>query len=782
MKFLYSWLLEYLDVDLPPEKIAEILESMGVEVEEMVDLAAPYRDTVVVGEIVELQPHPKADRLQVLKIHIGTETIQQVSSAPDLYVGKKVVVALPGTRLEKGVVEARPFRGVESYGMLLSEEELGLEEHSTSVIELPKEAKPGEPPFRYLGLEDTLFEIYTATNRADLLGVVGVAREIAAKLGKRVHPPKPQVQETDRTYRIMLDDAQGCPRYTARVIEGVRVGPSPAWLRRRLMLCGFRSINNVVDVTNYVLLELGHPLHAFDLAKLKDLIVVRRARDGESILTLDGEERTLDPEILVIADAERPVAIAGIIGGEETGVTEETTDILLESAYFDPETIRRGVSKLGINTESSRRFARGVDPEIPPISSARAAQLILELAGGQSGPLVDAYPHPIPRTTLMTTGERIGAILGIPVSNESLITTLRRLEFQAEEREGRVQIVVPSFRQDVRLEEDLAEEYAKVLGYDEIPGTLQASGAFQGTAKMPYEDLLSWLTRAGFTEVKTLEFVSESMVTPFTGLEHAVKIRNPLGAEYAYMRVSLLPGLLQVVSLNLRRGVSPVLIFELGKTFHWQGPDVLPKEAVRLGAAVAGRLEDHWAEAGRAVDVYDLKKVLTALEEAYGVRFRLMPAEFRFLQQGAEILLDGQPIGWLGEVHRDLLRLAGIKTPVYALELDPTRFEPAAPAFEIPRFPPVKRDLSLLVDADRTYQEIAELIESAHLKSLDAFWLIDLFEGDPLPKGKKSLTLRFRFLNPEGTLEQAEVQKELERLAALLTEKGIVIRGLDRGT
>ncbi len=782
MKFLYSWLMEYLDLDLPPEKVAEVLESMGIEVEEMVDLSAPYRDTVVVGEIVDLQPHPQADRLQVLKIHIGSETIQQVSSAPDLYVGKKVVVALPGTRLEKGTVEARPFRGVESYGMLLSEEELGLEEQSKSVIELPPEAKPGEPPFRYLGLDDTRFEIYTATNRADLLGVIGVAREIAAKLGKKIRTPKPKLQTTQRTYRVMLDDPQGCPRYTARVIEGVKVGPSPAWLRRRLILCGFRSINNVVDVTNYVLLEWGHPLHAFDLKKLKDLIVVRRAKEGETLLTLDGEERRLGPDVLVIADAERPVAIAGIIGGEETGVTEETTEILLESAYFDPETIRRGVSILEVQTESSRRFARGVDPEVPPISSARATQLILEVAGGQAGTLVDAYPHPIPRTTLITTGDRISAILGIPVSNDDLVATLRRLEFQAEDKEGQVYITVPSFRPDVQLEEDVAEEYAKVLGYDEIPGTLQASGAFQGTAKMPFEDLLVALTRAGFTEVKTLEFVSESMITPFTSVEKAVRIQNPLGAEYAFMRVSLLPGLLQVVSLNLRRGVSPVFVFELGKTYHWRGPDALPDEPLRLGAAVAGRFEDHWAEAGRAVDPYDLKKVLSVLETLYGVQFRLEPAEFPYLVQGAHILANGQPIGWLGEVHRDLLRLVGIKTSVYALELDPAALKAGAPTFQIPRFPPVKRDLSLLVDADRTYQEIADLIESAQLKRLDAFWLIDLFEGDPLPKGKKSLTLRFRFLNPEGTLEQAEVQAELERLAEMLSAQGIVIRGLDRGT
>ncbi len=786
MKVLYSWLKEFIDIDLPPEKVATTIEMLGIEVEDLIDLSKPFRDHLVVGEIVSVEPHPKADRLFILKIDIGRETIQQVSSAPDLYIGKKVVVALPGTVVKGITVGSREFRGVVSQGMLISEEELDLADSAESVIELPDDARPGDPPFKYLGLDDYLFELYTPTNRADLLSIIGIAREISAKLNIPLNAPttefKPDLKET---FRVMLEDTAGCPRYTLRLIRGVKVGKAPPWIRYRLALSGIRSINNVVDITNYVMLETGHPLHAFDLNRIEDLIVVRRAKDGEQFVTLDGDELRLNSDILVIADAQKPVAIAGIVGGVNSGVTENTTDILLESAYFSPEVIRRGSSLLSIQTESSRRFSRGVDPEGPKYASERFSYLLKTITEASVSTMVDVYPNPIPLTKIVTSGASISNILGVNVSNGTLIDVLKRLNFNATEKEDRVIVIVPSYRQDVKLEEDLAEEYARLVGYDEIPGHVSASGRFVGKSNLPNWELISSLVNSGFTEVKTLEFVSEKMAKFFSDDTDLVKIKNPLGPEYAVLRTSLLPGLLSVASINLRRGIPYVEIFEIGKVFFWQGEDKLPEETVKLCVVVAGKTEDNWVEPSRDLDIYDLKRALTLLSTNYLFEYKLIPAEFQFLEIGAKIVDKNNPehvYGWIGVVGHELCRLAGLKTKVAALEINIEGLKPQKPYFEIPKFPPVKLDLSLLVDKSIDYQKIEDMISSASMNYLDRYWLIDLFEGPPLPEGKKSMTLRFRFLNPTGTLDQNTAQSELQKLVNLLQKQNIVVRGLSDGT
>lgn len=786
MRVLYSWLKEFLDIDLDPHEVAKTIEMLGVEVEDLIDLSKPFRKHLVVGEIISVDPHPNAERLYVLKIDIGKETIQQVSSAPDLYIGKKVVVALPGAVIKGVNVSTREFRGIQSHGMLISEIELDLSDSAESVIELPKEASPGELPFKYLGLDDYLFELYTPTNRADLLSVIGIAREIAAKLDLSIKVPSINIKsDLDETFRVMLEDPVGCPRYTLRLIKDIKVEKAPSWIRYRLALCGIRSINNVVDITNYVMLETGHPLHAFDMNLVEDLVVVRRAKEGEHFITLDGDELNLTPDVLVIADAKKPIAIAGIVGGLNAGVTEKTTDILLESAYFTPEDIRKGSSLLNVQTESSRRFSRGVDPEGPKYASDRFSYLLKTITNAKVGPIVDVYPNPIPITQIVTSGSAISNTLGIDVSNRNLIDVLKRLNFDGTEKEGKVVIKVPSYRRDVALEEDLAEEYARLIGYDEIPGSITASGRFIGKSYLPHWELINLLVNAGFTEVKTLEFISERMAQFFSRNHDLVRLKNPLSPEYTVLRTSLLPGLLNVVSINLRRGVPYVELFEIGKVFRWQSAEELPREEVKLCVVVAGKTEEHWIEPTRDLDIYDLKRALTLLTVNFGLEYRLLPSKLPHLEIGAKIVEKDDPentLGWIGIVGQELCKLSAIKTKVVALEIGIGNLQPLEPHFEIPRFPPVKLDLSLLVDKSMTYQEIEEIISSTSMRFLDRFWLIDFFEGDPLPKEKKSLTLRFRFLNPGGTLDQKTAQSELQKLVRLLREHNIVVRGLSDGT
>ncbi len=779
MKILDSWLREFLPTDRTAEELLPVFEQMGIEVEDFQHLAEPYRGHLVVGEIVALEPHPQADRLLVARVNIGTETLQMVSGAPNLRTGMKVVVALPGTRLPGGTVETRTLRGVESQGMMLSEAELGLEEESFGVIELPGQARPGEEPFAYLGLDDWLFDLYIMPNRGDLMGILGIARELGAKLQVPVRVPEIQVKETREPYPVEILDTEGCPRYTARVIRGVKVWPSPPWLRRRLHLVGLRAINNIVDVTNYVLLELGHPLHAFDLARLKGGISVRRAREGEYIVTLDGQERSLTPEVLVIADHERPVALAGVMGAEDTGVTEGTTDILLESAYFDPVVTYYSARAVGLDTESSRRFIRGVDPEMPPYASLRATQLILETAGGSAGHLVDVYPRPLPRRTVVTTGPRIGEILGIPVKSQNLAETLPRLGYEIVSQGPKLQVTVPSWRRDVFEEPDLAEDYAKLLGYEQIPGTVETSGSFLGRGQLSYLWLKRYLVALGLVESETVEFTSPQFLEALEASERAVKIANPLGAEYSVLRTTLLPGLLQVLSLNLRRGAPGMATFELGKVFLWRSADALPEEPYHLAVALAGRVPEHWTTRERELDYYDLKGILDRLMADFGLPYRLVERTRRFAAQAAEIqLTDGRTVGFVAILNRATARLFDLKVPVYVMELEASVFQPQVRPPEILQYPPVKRDLSLLIPEEVPYQEVAEVLQQAPTRYLRTFWPIDLYQGDPLPPGTRSITLRLVFVNPEGTLSQEEVQGDVDALIQAVEEKGWKIRGL----
>ncbi|RKZ00030.1 MAG: phenylalanine--tRNA ligase subunit beta [Candidatus Hydrothermota bacterium] len=794
MKVLYNWLKELVDFDYLPHELVDVFESLGIEVEDFEYLGEGLERKLVVAEIVDVQDHPHSQKLKVLKLWCGGEkTAQVVVGAPGIRPKRKVAYLLPGAKLPNGmVVEKRMIRGVLSEGMLASEEDLGLDEKSETVIFLDdvQGAKTGKSALPFLGLDDYRYDLKVTPNRSDLLGLVGLAYDLRAKSGGKLHIPNYYVVEHGNVgiFPVRIEDFSACPRYTARIIRDVKVNPSPTWLKRRLMLIGQRPINNVVDITNYVLYFWGHPIHAFDLDKLVgEEIVVRFAKDGERILTLDGVERELHSEILIIADAERPVAIAGVIGGEETGVTESTRNVLIESAFFDPAVVRKAVTSLKVSTESSYRFERTADISMPPIASSYAAKLIAEIAEGRVGPLNDVYrelPSPKQLELRMSYLKRL---LGVELSQDYVVKIFERLGFDVRPMEGKVRVLVPMRRRDISLEADLVEEVARLYGYDRIEGEIPSGGSFVGRKEPSKVDFArEVMLKIGFDEVKGVEFVSKQEAEAFTErLEDAVKILNPLSENYAYVRPSVIPSLLSIASLNLRRGNREIKIFEVGRKFKWRGPDVLPLETDVVAALVTGMSERSWIEPERQLDYFELKGALEALAGAFGVKLTVEPTDgVKFLDPSGIVKLGPTTIGVIGEVPKNILKIYDIKVPVFVFEVELTELSiPVRRYKPLPKFPPVKRDISVVMDEDVPFKVLEDAIYSVKPALLVNFRVIDVYHGEPLPKGKKSITLTLLFQHPERTLTDQEVDEMFNNLVNALISKGFGIRGItDEGT
>ena len=792
MKVLYNWLKEIVDFDYTPEELVGVMESLGIEVERFKYLAEGLKGKVRVARIVKLSDHPRSEHLKIATLDVGDGTVEVVSGAPGLHEGALVVWGMPGAVLPVGMtLEKRTIRGVESNGMPLSEEELGLADKSETVIFLPEgKFKPGDDPLLYLGLDDYLYDIHITPNRGDLLGMIGLAYDIRAKSGGELHLPDFSVDETPEvgTFPVEIKDLNACPRYVARIVRNVEVKKSPDWLRHRLYLVGQRPINNIVDITNYVLFTTGHPIHAFDLDKLEGgKIVVRFAKKGERLLCLDSVERELDDEILVIADAVKPVAIAGIIGGEDTGVVEGTRNILIEAAMFDQATIRKALTKLKISTESSYRFERKADINAAPLASAYAARLIKELAGGEAGPANDVHgelPDPV---TVRLRFNYLDRLLGHKIPRDTVKNILVGLGFDVEpEDDSALKVTVPTRRRDISLEADIVEEVARIYGYDNIPSRIESPGELVGRwRRSTFEAVLDAMIRAGFIEVKTVEFISPEQAKPFVDSENdLVRIINPVNELYSIVRPSLIPSLLLATSLNLRQGTKEIRIFERGKKFRWLGPDRLPEETEVLAVLVAGSTERSWISGERELDFYDLKAALHALEEHFRLKFDVEPTELPFMAPAGRIIMDNAPIGIIGEIKKDVLRQFDIKVPVYALEIEIEKLPmPQRRYTPIPKFPPVKRDISILIGTDVPYAEIEKAINELKPEYLTSFRVIDVYEGKPLPPGKRSITISLSFQHPEKTLRDSEVDAMFEKLVSGLIKKGFIIRGInDEGT
>lgn len=818
MRVPYRWLREYVDVGLAPEELAATLTMQGLAVEAVERGEAAFRG-VVTGRVLEVAPHPNADRLKVCLVDVGeTAPRRIVCGAPNVAAGQTVPVALPGAELPGGVRigEAR-LRGVVSEGMICSARELGLPDPTggAGILALDEPWPPGRDVREVLGLDEAVLVLDLTPNYAmHCQSLLGVAREVAALTGGTVRVPCPAVPEEDppaaSLVEVAVEDPDLCPRYVARVVGGLRVGPSPAWLRRRLEAAGMRPINNVVDVTNYVMLETGQPLHAFDLERLRGdgpggagarkRIAVRRARPGETLVTLDGVRRELLPTDLVIADAGGPVALAGVMGGEESEISPATTAILLESAAFHNLTVRRTARRLGIASEAAARFEKWVDPEGCRLAADRACELLRELAGGvvRAG-AVDVYPRPPAPRAITARPARINALLGTDLPAEAMADIFRRLGFDVRpgRTPGELTVVVPTRRPDVEGEADLAEEVARVHGYERVPVTLPRSPAAPAVPRRERrltEEVRQVCLAAGLHEVMTYSFLDPAAFDRL-GLpaddprRRAIPLANPLASDQGVLRTLLLPHLLEVAATNVRRQREDVGIFEIGRVYLAGSLPLrdLPEERLTLGALLLGRVgPGGWWGAAPEADVFHLKGLAETILERLGVEgARFRPAQPPAYHPGrtAEIAVADReaPLGVVGELHPAVTEAYDLPGRAVALELDLAglleRARPVRPYRPLPRFPAVARDLALLVPDGVPAERVRETLVRAAGPLLESARLFDLYTGPGVPPGWRSLAYALVYRAADRTLTDAEVEAAQERVRqALARELGARLR------
>lgn len=802
MKLSWNWLKELVEVPASPEEVAERLTMAGLEVEALERVGSDLQG-IVVGQILRLDPHPETERLSLLEVDVESERLPIISGAANIKVGDRVPVALPGSSLPDGRrIEVAEIKGVTSYGMLCSEAELKLGEDQSGIMILPEDLSIGRPLAEALELQDVVLEVAVTPNRGDCLSHLGIAREIAALFGRKLHLPRITVKEkgppVETLASVEILDPDLCPRYAARIVLDVAIKRSPFWLRRRLSLLGLRPINNVVDATNYVMLERGQPLHAFDYEQLRGRrIVVRRARVGERIVTLDGVERILSEGMLVIADQEAPVAIAGVMGGGESEVKGVTQAVLLESAYFDPLSVRRTAKALGLSTEASFRFERGVDPGGIVKALDRVTQLIAVLSGGKvaqgailSGAkdLLKAAPR---RISLRVS--RLNALLGVDIPREEAASILRRLGLKLQSRGQDVVLAsVPSFRGDLEREIDLIEEVARIWGFERIPIALP-KGRLKPSPLLPTlraeRKAKRIMVSEGYWEAVTFSFTrGEAFDTLRLGqddpLRKAVKLLNPISEEGSYLRTSLLPGLLRSLALNESRGVRRAKLFEIGRTFHPKGEGVLPEERLRLAALAYGlREEPSWKGGKEGVDFYDLKGTLEALAQGFGVSFTFEAGAVPYLHPSRQATVhgDGMFLGVIGQIHRETAEGFGLTALPYGFEIDLDaliRLERAGRRFiPLPRFPAAQRDVAVLVREEEEAGRIQRLISSWGEELVEKVVVFDVYRGEGIPEGYKSLAFSISYRSPQRTLTDEEVNAVHGQILRRLQEElGATIR------
>ena len=802
MKIPYGWIREFVDLDLGPAEAADRLVNAGIEVASVTPLAPPGLAGVVVGEIEAIERElgeSRGHRLRLCRVWTGRERFGVVCGAPNARVGARAAFAPPGATLPGGRrIGVAQVHGVESQGMLCSERELGLgEEHEAGLLLVDGAVRPGADLLAALGLDDQVLEVEVTPNRPDCLSVLGVARELAALTGARLTPPRVTLREgrapARGLVRVRIEASDLCHRFTARVITDVRVGPSPAWLAQRLRAAGLRPISNVVDVTNYVLWELGHPLHAFDYERVTDAtIVVRRARAGERFTTLDGQERTLTDAMLVIADPARAIGLAGVMGGANTEVGEATTRVLLESAYFQPASIRRTSRALGLRTDAAYRFERGADVEALVQASARAAGLIAELAGGTvARGVVDAYPRRRRPVRLRLRMARVRRVLGVAPTAAHARRILTGLGLPTRGRGALLDVQVPSFRRDLALEDDLVEELIRVWGYDKLPSTLSggATVVARESDRLRQEALVRRaLVGAGLVETISYTFSDPARAAVLRGPADgaAVALRNPLSQDAAALRRSPLEGVLGAVATNLRRQQPDVRVFEIGVTFEPAESETGTREPRWAVVALAGaRADASWYAGEARVDAYDAKGLAEHVLAALGTPAALVGTRPGGALGGFEpdchatVLAGDQAVAEFGEIAAAARAAFGIDVPVFAaaLPLDRVPYPGPPPRHQpLPRFPAVQRDLAFVLGAGQPLTAAALEAELAREAGplLRGLVLFDVFR---FPDGRTSLAWRLVFQAEDRTLTDDEVNEVQERVARRVTERfGVTLR------
>lgn len=783
MKFSERWLREWVDPPLSTAELAEQLTMAGLEVEATLSLR-PEWGPVVVGLVETVAKHPSSGDLKICTVSTGSgASMQVVCGAPGVAAGGLYALALPGARVgDSRALDAVTIRGVRSEAMLCSRAELGLGEESGSLLELKPPAMAGMPLDRALELDDHIFDLAVTPNRGDCLSISGIAREVAVLNSSKVrHPQTPAVAATStRRREISLPVPDACPRYLGRVIEDIDVRrPTPLWIAERLRRADVRGINIVVDITNYVMLELGQPMHAFDDDRLQGGINVRRGRSAEALKCLDGLTRTLADDVLVIADASGAVALAGIIGGEYTAIDSHSRNVFLESAFFMPEYVRGRARRFGLQTDASQRFERGVDPALPAPALERASALILESCGGRAGPVIEAVsPGHLPAAPELTLRrKRLETLLGLAVPPERVSGILEHLGFRARETDGGWRVVSPSHRFDVTLEADLVEEVARIHGYDRIPSR-RPDGRPAMHLQGPDPRFSAWrriLVDRGYFEAITYSFVDETVQAGLFESPAPIRLQNPIAEDMGAMRVSLLPGLLQALNYNLNRQQGRVRLFEIGRVFLAE-PGLT--QDFRVAAVTFGNIySEQWDRSNRLADFFDLKADVEALltELRLNAESTYQPTDRAPFQPGqaANILLDKQLVGVVGALHPKRLSKAGIEVPVYAFELDAERLAvgPERPFAEFSRFPSMRRDLALVVDRDLPVGDLLIVVRASGGELLTNLELFDVYEGEGVDLGKKSLALGLTFQKSSSTLIELEVEAALDGILGAVQGK-----------
>ncbi len=800
MKVSLSWLKDYVPIEMDSADLAEALTMVGLEIESVSDRYR-YLETVYVGRIDAIAPHPDADKLRLCRVDTGRRKISVVCGAPNIKTGMLSPIALPGTEFPEGfVLEKSVIRGQASEGMLCSEGELGLGADRSGIMVLDPSLSVGDRLASALALSDTVFEIEITPNRPDCLSVIGVAREIAAILKVRLKYPDFTLidkgnQIAERT-SVTIEAPDHCPRYVARLLEDIKVKPSPFWLQERLLSVGLRPINNMVDVTNFVLMETGQPLHAFDFDNLaEDRIVVRTASKGETFVTLDKKERVLDSETLMICDGQKAVAVGGVMGGLNSEIEDRTTRVLIESAYFNPVSIRRTSKRLGLSTDAAYRFERGVDPAGQIRAANRAAKLMAELGGGRlvSG-LIDEYPRRQSAKRLKLSVKNTNRLLGTELRHTQIAKLLKSIEFTVEKKSPKkdddiLRVTAPSFRVDISRPEDLMEEVARLSGYNHIPTTFPAMPAARHHAHKEIElrdRMRQLMTGFGFRETINYSFMHKQSgdrlrLRPDDPRRQLVDILNPLTEDQAVMRTSLVPGLLQTVHYNISQQKKNLRFFEIGKVFINEDPRHLPREPeILAGIWTGSRHGGSWHDQATDCDFYDIKGVVEGLLNALqidGIHFtRLHENQSAYTRTGhsAQILCGDALLGLVGEIHPEVLSNYDLKQPSFLFELN---FDQLVPLIKdtiqskpVPRFPAVFRDITIIVDIDIEAQKIITEVQNRPEKLVESFNLLNVFEGNPIAEGKKSVSLRITYRSSEKTLKDEDVTSIHQSIADRLVK------------
>jgi phenylalanyl-tRNA synthetase beta chain len=794
MKISLNWLKQYVDFNWSPEELAERLTMLGIEVEGVVKKTGDF-EGVVVAQILDSNQHPNADKLSVCRVADGKVERQIVCGAKNYKVGDKVPLALPGCTLPTPpgappfTIKVGNLRGVESQGMMCSAKELGLAEDAEGLLILPSDAQVGRPLAAHLGRAggDVIYDLEITPNRPDLNSFIGIAREISALTGNPLKIPAADFKTANDPIRslvdVRLDDPELCPRYVARIVRGVKIGPSPDWLKAAIESIGLRSINNVVDVTNYVLMESGQPLHAFDykLLQPKDgkvpAIVVRRSSAEEKFTTLDGQERKLTDKMLLIADENRGVALAGVMGGQNSEINDSTTDVLIESAYFKPQNIRATSKALDLRTDASYRFERGADIGICDWASRRAAQLIQQVAGGVVlSEAIDAYPKAATPAQITLRHDKVTKLLGIEISAGEQVEFLRRLGLEATATPGQVSATIPTFRVDLKREVDLIEEVARLYGVDRIPSTPPRGAIGQHPFDAIYDQLAevrNILAGQGLSEAFGQTLIADTaakLVDP-----NPVALENPLSSDMNVLRPSLLPGLLDSLRHNLHHKNYDVALFEVGRVFTAAG------ESRRVAIAITGsRNPLFWSGDGRdaKLDVFDLKGIVEILFERLGLRglawTRAAQPQGLYIEN-ATITLGKQTIGSFGQLQPLLARKYDLRDPVFLAEFDLDLLlarRASSKSFKaIPQFPGIRRDIAMLVPETVTHEAVASAVKQLKPQNLEGLELFDVFRGRNVPEGQKSVAYAFHYRNVERTLTDNEVNSAHERVVAELKQR-----------